>query len=90
MENVQWNPLKSERLKFARGVGFEEILRCKFLEIVDHPTKPHQKIMLRIRKGYVWAIPYVESNGISFLKTLYPCRKFTKIYNRKVSGHEKN
>lgn len=82
METIKWNPLKSERLKRTRGVSFEEILLSKFIGMKDHHAHVHQKIMLFEYKGYVWLVPFVETNGVIFLKTLYPSRKYTKLYKR--------
>jgi len=45
--------------------------------------------MLFEYKGYIWVVPFVKANGEIFLKTLYPSRKYTKIY-RKERGNERN
>jgi hypothetical protein len=77
---VQWNPTKSARLKRIRGVSFEEIIQAKFLGIEKNPGRGNQRIFVFEHKGYVWAVPFVyETQGI-FLKTIYPSRKFKKIY----------
>ena len=37
--------------------------------------------MLFEYRKYVWLVPFVqEENGDIFLKTLYPSRKYTKLY----------
>ena len=82
MENISWNPLKSERLKKTRGVSFEEIIASKFIDIRKHPVKEGQQILIYERKGYIWAVPYVKTETGIFLKTIYPSRKFTKIYKK--------
>ena len=82
MENLSWNPLKSERLKKTRGVSFEEIVASKFIDIRKHPTKENQRILIYAYKGYIWAVPYVKTAGGLFLKTIYPSRKFTKLYKK--------
>ena len=74
--------LKSERLKRTRGVSFEEIIHAKLIAIKEHPTKRHQDIMLFEYKGYVWVVPFVRGNNEIFLKTLFPSRKYTKIYKK--------
>ena len=38
--------------------------------------------MLFKLKGYIWIVPYVEEKDYIFLKTLYPSRKFTKLYKK--------
>jgi uncharacterized DUF497 family protein len=83
MKNVQWDQLKSERLKKVRGVSFEEILAARLIDTIEHPSRPEQRIMLIEYKNYVWLVPYVWKDGISFLKTLYPSRKYTKICLKK-------
>jgi len=82
IENVRWNPLKSKRLKKVRGVSFEEIIKAKLIVVRKHPSKSHQEMLIYEYKGYVWVVPYViEEEGI-FLKTIYPSRKFKKLYMR--------
>ncbi len=89
MKKTRWNPLKSERLKKTRGVSFEEIIKGEIINKENHPIHKHQKIMLINYKGYIWLVPYVETETEIFLKTLYPSRKYTKIY-RKGTSNEKN
>ncbi len=89
MRLIKWNILKSERLKKARGASFEEIIRAKFIGVKRHPKKEYQEIMLFEYKGYIWVVPFVKSRDELFLKTLYPSRKYTKIY-RKGKGNEEN
>ena len=80
MKLFKWNALKSERLKRTRGVSFEEIVSSKFVGIKDHHIHAHQDIMLFERNGYIWLVPFVETDDVIFLKTLYPSRKYTRIY----------
>ena len=80
MKELKWNLLKSERLKKTRGVSFEEMIQSKLIAVKEHPKKANQKIMLFEYKRYIWIVPYVESDIEIFLKTLYPSRKYTKIY----------
>jgi hypothetical protein len=80
MKLFRWNALKSERLKRTRGVSFEEILSSRFVGIKDHHLHVHQDIMLFERNGYIWLVPFVETDDVIFLKTLYPSRKYTRIY----------
>ena len=83
MKPVRWNTLKSERLKKTRGVSFEEISSAKMVDIKDHPSRANQKIMLFDYKGYIWLVPFVETDEEIFLKTLYPSRQYTKIYRKR-------
>ncbi|TRZ95532.1 toxin [bacterium] len=82
MKDIRWSQLKSERLKKTRGVSFEEIVSAGLVSIKAHPKRPDQNIMLFKLKGYIWIVPYVEEKDYIFLKTLYPSRKFTKLYRK--------
>ncbi len=35
--------------------------------------------MLFKHRGYIWVVPYVESQEEIFLKTMFPSRKYTKL-----------
>ena len=86
---IRWNATKNVRLKLLRGVSFEEIIHGDFLGIDDHSSRSNQKVLIYRYKGYIWALPFVfEKEGI-FLKTMYPSRKFKKIYEKR-SHDEKN
>jgi len=88
MEKVRWSLLKSRRLKRARGVSFEEIIRAKLLGIEKHPNRSDQKVLAYQYKGYIWAVPFVfDSEGI-FLKTIYPSRKLKKIIEERSRNEE--
>ena len=82
MKTIKWSLVKSERLKKTRGVSFEEIISAKLIAVKEHPKKDKQNIMLFFLKRYIWVVPYVEDSDTIFLKTLYPSRKYTKIYRR--------
>jgi hypothetical protein len=80
MRNITWNLVKSARLKRAREASFEDLLAAKLIAVKRHPKKEIQHILLFEHKGYIWIVPYVESENEIFLKTLYPSRKYTKLY----------
>jgi hypothetical protein len=82
MKVFRWNELKSARLKRTCGVSFEEISQAKLIHMTEHPKRPGQYLMLFEHKGYVWAAPCVEQGDDVFLKTLYPSRKYTRMYRR--------
>jgi hypothetical protein len=79
---VKWNALKSERLKKVRGVSFEEIIQAELVGIRMHPQNPNQQILLFLYAGYIGAVPFVEEGENMFLKTLYPSRKYNKLFQR--------
>lgn len=80
MKDIRWNNLKSERLKRTRGATFEEIISSELIAVKRHPKREDQNIMLFKYKGYIWIVPYIEEKDCVFLKTLYPSRKYTKLY----------
>lgn len=82
MKDIRWNQLKSERLKKTRGASFEEIVAAELVAIKKHPKRDGQNLMLFKLRGYIWIVPYVEAEDHLFLKTLYPSRKYTKLYQK--------
>jgi len=82
LKEVRWSLLKSKRLKKTRGASFEDIIGAKLIIIERHHKKESQNIMLFEYKNYIWVVPYVEDKSHIFLKTLYPSRKYTKIYRK--------
>lgn len=82
MKDIRWSQLKSERLKQTRGVSFEEIIASELIAVKRHPARESQNIMLFKHRGYVWIVPYIEEKDSIFLKTLYPSRKYTKLYRK--------
>jgi len=82
MKELRWNLLKSERLKRTRGASFEDLVQSRLVAVKRHPKKPHQNIMLFEYRGYIWVVPFVASGNEVFLKTLFPSRKYTKLYKR--------
>ena len=82
MTGIQWSFVKNRRLKKVRGVSFEEILVAKLIAVKKHPVRENQSIMLFEHGGCVWVVPYVMAGEDIFLKTLFPSRKYTKLYKR--------
>lgn len=80
--DIQWDPLKSERLKRTRKKSFEELLNSKLIDVRDHPFRETQEMMLFEHEGQIWIVPFVRKEGKIFLKTLYPSRKFTRLYKK--------
>lgn len=87
MKSFDWDPDKNTLLRTERGVSFEEIvfhiLTGDLLEVYEHPnqqTYPGQKIFKILMNGYVYLVPFVESEETVFLKTIIPSRKATRLY----------
>jgi uncharacterized DUF497 family protein len=82
-----WNFKKNQLLLKERGISFEriifEISLGNELDVVLHPNQdkyPGQMISMVEVDGYVYAVPFVESDTEIFLKTIIPSRKATKQY----------
>ena len=82
VKELKWSSLKNERLKKVRGASFEDIIGARLIDIGKHHKKERQNIMFFEYKNYIWAVPYVEDESHIFLKTLYPSRKYTKLYRK--------
>ncbi|WP_422137240.1 hypothetical protein [Endozoicomonas sp. ALC020] len=87
MKRFNWNPQKNQQLIRERDQSFEEVIfhieNGGLLDDIVHPNPqayPHQRIFVVNVQGYVWLVPYVESEQEIFLKTLIPSRKFTRDY----------
>ncbi len=82
MNEIRWDIAKNEQLLFTRGASFEELInKGKLIAVKRHHKRKNQNIILFEYKDYVWVVPYVkEKDGSLFLKTLYPSRKYTKMY----------
>ena len=88
MKVILWDPNKNKKLKDERGISFEEVLICieneQILDIIKNPGKERetQKVFVVQLHGYVYYVPFVETDGEVFLKTIVPSRKLTKRYQR--------
>ena len=82
MEGIRWATSKSDELKRSRGISFEEILAEELVANVNHPARAHQNYLLFKIKDYIWAVPYVADGDGIFLKTLFPSRKYTKLWKK--------
>lgn len=90
MKYVSWDPDKNEWLKMTRGISFEEIMDAivegKTIIIFRHKNisqHPNQRLFVVNIDNYAYLIPFVEDDEKVFLKTVYPSRKYTKIYIEK-------
>lgn len=87
MKLINWNKDKNTWLKKIRKIGFEDVLyyidKEFIIDDIDHPNKeqyPNQRIFVLDVEGYIYLVPYVESNEEIFLKTIIPSRKATRDY----------
>ncbi len=82
-----WSEEKNLRLQRERGIGFEEIVfhieKGDLLDRLEQPQPERfgQQRIFVVRVGdYAYLVPYVESAGEIYLKTIIPSRKATRDY----------
>jgi hypothetical protein len=87
VKRLDWNEAKNTRLKIERSISFEDVQTAieegNLLDNVAHPNqKLHQgqRVLAVVLENYVFLVPFVEDEEKLFLKTIYPSRKFTKLY----------
>jgi hypothetical protein len=72
-------------LILERGISFEIfadlILEKKYLTILENPNYNNQMIFIICYNNYTYVVPFIiENDNTIFLKTIFPSRKFHKIY----------
>lgn len=87
MKYFEWPIDKNSKLKAERSISFEKavwhIENGDILDIIDHPNPekyPNQKMFIVNVEGYVYCVPFVESEAGVFLKTIFASRKLTAQY----------
>ena len=88
--NFDYSPEKNAYLKKTRGVSFEEIEIAineggilDVIEVTNTEKHPNQKMYVVNMNNYVYLVPFVRNDNVIFLKTIFPSRKFTKLYLKK-------
>ncbi len=84
---IRWDEEKNQLLQIQRGLSFEMVLeKMEHGEILsrqkhpNHKKYPHQEIFVLELGGYICYIPFVESEGEIFLRTIIPSRKLNKEF----------
>lgn len=91
MLKILWDMEKEKRLQAEtsrNGVTFADctvaIADGRILDVLAHPKRPNQQIMVLNIDGYAYAVPFVTGeDGSWFLKTVFPSRKYTALYLKK-------
>lgn len=83
--DIIYDPKKAEWLLKVRNIDIKEVEEIiyneEYLAIRESTNRPGQKMFIIDYKKYVYVVPYVlDSNGCYVIKTVYPCRKYNKIY----------
>lgn len=83
----QWDPAKNQLLISERGISFNDIVSAidngQLLNDIVHPNVekyPHQRILMVLIDNYVYMVPFVQNEGVIFLKTAFPSRKWARHY----------
>jgi hypothetical protein len=84
---------KNLKLLAERGVGFEDVIAILDargpLIVLDHPNPseyPRQKLYCVDLDDYVYVVPFEKGkNNTISLKTIYPSRKMTRLYQNTVN-----
>jgi hypothetical protein len=80
---------KAKILKIERDTDIDEIVELiierKYIDILEHPKRKGQQIFILLFKNYIHVIPFVidKSKNI-IIKTVFPSRKFHKIYKERI------
>jgi hypothetical protein len=89
MRRIAWSPEKNRELRSdtKRRICFEDIVAAiesgGLLDDIEHPNPekyPDQRVLVVLAKGYVYAVPYVETPEGIFLKTAFPSRRLKAYY----------
>ncbi len=91
--NYEWNDEKNALLRAERGFGFEDILAAidagGLLDNFANPNQdryPGQRILVVMLDDYVHAVPCVQNEHQTFLKTAYPSRQLHRQIMEKLDG----
>ncbi len=86
MKIFNWDNEKNERLKFERGISFEEVVFCiengQILNVLEHHNKEKdkgQRMYVVAINNYAYIVPFIDLENERFLKTIFPSRKYTKL-----------
>jgi len=89
LKTIEWDEEKNAFLKERRGISFEDIVRALAesgpLWVRDHPRPdkhPGQRQLGVLIAGYVFVVPYEETDDRIIFKTIYPSRKETSAQGR--------
>jgi len=74
-------------LQQERGISFEEMVfhieNGGLLDVLEHPNQTkyqRQRLYVVAIDEYAYIIPFVDREEGIFLKTIFPSRKYTKLY----------
>ena len=82
---IIWDNDKNHKLIMERGLSFDEfaelILEKKYHAILKNTSRPEQKIFVLPFENYTYVVPFIIDDDKNIvLKTVFPSRKYHKIY----------
>ncbi|MCX6353753.1 MAG: toxin [Candidatus Aureabacteria bacterium] len=87
MKLFEWDETKNTWLKAERKISFDEIVFYiaigNLVDIVPKKNQkkyPGQRIFVVNIEGYIYLVPFDETESVVQLKTIIPSRKATKAY----------
>ena len=87
MKPLDWDDAKNQWLKRERGISFEDVVTLialgRVVEIVPHKNQekyPGQRIIVLDVEGYIYLVPFDETEERILLRTIIPSRKATRDY----------
>ena len=85
---ILWDSEKNNKLIAERGLSLEIfaslILKKQYCTILKNPSRAEQKIFIIPYSNYTYVVPFIiDSDHNIVLKTVFPSRKFHKIYGGK-------
>ena len=85
---IVWDNDKNRKLIAERGLSLEAfaslILEKKYLAILKNSSRKEQKIFIIPFQDYTYVVPFIiDSKQNIVLKTVFPSRKYHKIYGEK-------
>ena len=85
---IIWDDEKNHKLMKERGISFDKIaaliLEKKYHAILKNPSREDQQIFVIPFLDYTYVVPFIiDDNQNIVLKTVFPSRKYHKIYGGK-------
>ena len=77
-------------LKRERDVSFEQVVFSietgQILDVLEHPNPAKykgQRLYVIEIENYAYIVPFEDRGNERFLKTIFPSRRYTKLYLKK-------
>lgn len=74
-------------MKEERGVSFEMVLQAieegRLLDVLEHPNRERygdQRLYVVEINKYAWIVPFEDEEEDRILKTIFPSRRYTRLY----------